>query len=65
MMNFEAIPNKQLNQIEQLSKELLAILNKAKLGDEAVTQALAKLAQEATAERQSRFDAVDTAYKGF
>ena len=64
-MNFESIPNKQLNQIEQLSKELLAILMKAKLGDEAVCKALAALAQEATAERQARFDAVDTDYKGF
>jgi hypothetical protein len=64
-MNFESTPNKQLNQIEQLSKELLAHQRRAKLGDEALCKALAALAEAATAERQARFDAVDTTYKGF
>jgi len=64
-MNFESANNKQLNQIEQLAKELLATLTKAKLGHEPICKALAELAREATAERQARFDAVDTAYRGF
>jgi hypothetical protein len=64
-MKFETINNKQLNQIEQLSKELLLVLTKAKLNNEPICKELAALAREATAERQARFDSVDTAYKGF
>jgi hypothetical protein len=64
-MNFESVNNKQLNLIEQLSKDLLAILTKAKLGDEPICKELAALAKDATTERQSRFDEVDTDYKGF
>jgi lipase chaperone LimK len=64
-MNFDALPNKQLSQIEQLAKELLTALTKAKLGDELICKQLAALVQEATTERQTRFDAADERYKGF
>ena len=64
-MNLEPIPNKQLHQIEQLAKELAAVLIKAKLQDEAICKALIELGKEASNERQSRFDESDTRFKGF
>jgi hypothetical protein len=64
-MNLEGVDKKQLSQIEQLAKELLAVLTKAKLDDETIIQELKALADAATAERQARFDESDNGYKGF
>lgn len=64
-MNFDSIQNKQLNEIEQLANALLALLVKAKMGDELITVQLRELAKEASAERVARFDGSDKQFKGF
>jgi hypothetical protein len=65
VMNLESIQNKQLQQIEQLAKDLHALLVKAKLSDEPVCKELAALVKDAAEERQSRFDGADNRFKGF
>jgi hypothetical protein len=64
-MNFDEVNNKMLMDIERLSKELLELLRKAKLGNEPFYKDLAKLIEETEVTRRARFDASDNGYKGF
>ena len=64
-MNLQAVQNKHLNQIEQLAKELLDVLTKAKMSDEPICAELRALAAEASTERQARFDEADTRFQGY
>jgi hypothetical protein len=64
-VNFEAVNNKQLQDIERLAKELLDALRKAKLNDDPFYKELAKLVEQTEVTRRARFDELDTGYKGF
>lgn len=64
-MNLEMAQNKHLHEIERLAKELLAMLTKAKLGNELICKELAALTKDATEERQARFDKVDNSFQGY
>jgi hypothetical protein len=64
-MNLENAQNKHLQEIERLTKELLTMLLKAKLGHELICNELAELSQKATKERQARFDKLDNQFQGY
>jgi hypothetical protein len=59
-LNFEGINSNHLGQIEQLSKQLIEILKRAKLGDEPICKALEMLEEQTEIERRKRFDDADT-----
>lgn len=64
-MNFENISDKQLALIEQLSRELLDVLRRAKFNDQPVYTELSQLEEESRKERQGRFDKDDQRYTGY
>ena len=53
-MTFKMIKSKQLNQIEQLAKQLLLVLSASEVGDQAIFQDLTVLAIETHHEQQLR-----------
>jgi Zn-dependent M16 (insulinase) family peptidase len=61
-MNFENVPQKHMNELELLVRELLAVMRKAKLQNESLEQALRQFEQELEDARRKRFDAVNSEY---
>lgn len=64
-MSFESVSPKHLNEIEQLTRELLTVLRKASLQNAPVVAALQQFENEVAQERRQRFDAVNPEYIGF
>ncbi len=64
-MNLETVDNKQLNRIEQLAKDLIEVMRKAKLAEEPIYKELSDMALQVATERRFRFDGTDEKYRGF
>jgi predicted nucleic acid-binding Zn-ribbon protein len=64
-MIIDTVTDKNLQELERLSKELLEAMRKAKVEDEMLTDALRRLNQEASDIRRSRFDAHSPEFRGF
>ena len=64
-MNFENIPQKHMNELELLVRELLAVMRKAKLQNESLEQALRQFEQELEDARRKRFDTANPEYHTF
>ena len=64
-MNLEAVPDKQLHEMERLAKELVEVMRKAKLRDEPLAEALHQLEIQAGNLRRARFDAANPDYRGY
>lgn len=64
-MNFEQVNNKQLQDIERLTKELMEAMRKAGQSDDPLYRDLAKMLERTEIERRARYDANDSGYKGF
>lgn len=61
-MDLDTISNKNLGDLERLSKELLALMRKTKLLDTPLAKLLYELENEAGKIRRARFDAEDSEY---
>lgn len=64
-MNVEAVSQKQLNELERLTRELLEAMRKAKLQNEPITESLRTLERELGELRRTRFDASYPQYQGY
>ncbi len=64
-VNLEPVSDKHLHEIERLSKELLALLRKAKLLDQPITPLLRELEAQAEKARRERFDETNSEYRGY
>lgn len=61
-MNLETISRKQLNDLEQQTRQLLASIRRAKLENNPLVEALQQLERELEQARHKRFDAVNSEY---
>ena len=64
-MNLENIPQKQLGELERLTREIQVALRKAKLQDEPLLEALRLFEQELGETRRKRFDNTNPEYRGY
>jgi hypothetical protein len=64
-MNLETVTDKQLQELERLTRELLDVMRRAKLLEQPLTGLLSTLEQEAGKVRRERFDSVDKEYAGY
>ena len=64
-MNLENIPQKQLSELERLTREIQVALRKAKLQDEPLLEALRLFEQELGETRRKRFDNTNPEYRGY
>ena len=64
-MNMESISDKNLGELERLSRELLVVMRKAQLADTTLATLLTTLETEAGELRRARFDAQDSQYSGY
>jgi hypothetical protein len=64
-MDLDQLTNKDLNDFERLSTELLAVITTAKWQDTLLTDLLEELQQQAAKLRRARFDADDTEFKSY
>ncbi|MBE2271901.1 MAG: hypothetical protein IAE80_26945 [Anaerolinea sp.] len=64
-MNLDGINQKDLNELERLTRELIAQMRKAKLTNEPLVDALAAFERELSDLRRERFDASNPGYKGY
>ena len=65
MMDLETVSDKHLHELEQLSRDLLAVMRKSKLLDTPLATLLYSLESQAGEVRRARFDKDDSAYSGF
>ena len=61
-MNFENVPQKHMNELELLVRELLAVMRKAKLQNEPLENSLRLFEQELEEARRKRFDTANSEY---
>lgn len=61
-MNLENIPQKHMNELELLVRELLAVMRKAKIQDDPLVESLRSLEQELGEARRARFDKANSEY---
>jgi hypothetical protein len=61
----ETVSDKHLHEMERLTKELLRVMQKAKLRDLPIVELLRQLESEAEKARRERFDAVNPGYRGY
>ena len=61
-MNFENVPQKHMNEMELLVRELLAVMRKAKLQNEPLENSLRLFEQELEEARRKRFDTANSEY---
>jgi hypothetical protein len=61
-MNLETISRKQLNALEQQTRQLLGTLKSAKLQSEPLFESLQQLARELEQVRHERFDETNSEY---
>ena len=64
-MNLEHIPQKQLNELERLAREIQVALRKAKLQDDPLLESLRQFENELSEMRRKRFDAANSEYRGY
>jgi hypothetical protein len=64
-MELETLSDKNLNELERLSRDLLAAIRKAKLSDSTLVNLLSTLERQAGEIRRARFDAGDSQYNGY
>jgi hypothetical protein len=64
-MNFDAVSDKDLHELERLTVELLKVMRKAKLQDQPLVELLRLLEQETGKVRRERFDAVNPEFRGY
>ncbi len=64
-MDFEAVSDKHLQEIERLAGELLAVLRQAKLQEDPINDALNQLRAQTGEVRRNRFDQSDREYKNY
>lgn len=64
-MNMDSVSDKNLGELERLSRELLAVMRKAQLADTPLATLLSTLESEAGEIRRARFDAHDSQYSGY
>ena len=64
-MELDALSDKNLNELERLSRDLLAAMRKAKLSDSTLVNLLSTLERQAGEIRRARFDADDSQYNGY
>ena len=64
-MNFDTVSDKQLHELERLTKELLEVMRKAKLLDQPLTEMLRQLESHAEKARRERFDEVNPEFRGY
>ena len=64
-MNLETVSDKHIQELEQLTKEILATLKKAKLLDHPITELLRSLEANAEQTRRTRYDAVNPEFQGY
>ncbi len=58
-MNLDNASQKQLNELEQLTRQMLVVLRQAKLHDEPLSKSLYELEQQLGDIRRQRFDAAN------
>ena len=64
-MNLENVSQKQLGELERLTREIQVALRKAKLQDEPLHESLRQLEQELSEFRRKRFDSENSEYRGY
>lgn len=64
-MNLETVTDKQLQEIERLTRELGLALRQAKLQDEPLAHELHQLELEAGKVRRERYDDANSQYRGY
>ena len=64
-MNFDTVPDKQLQHLERLTSELWAALKQAKLQDEPLTEEIYRLHQHLGNVRRERYDKEAKQYDGY
>lgn len=64
-MDLETISQKHLNELEVRISELLLLMKKAKVQDEALTAMLRQFESELGQARRDRFDGVTKEYSGY
>lgn len=64
-MNFDNVPNKNLNDIEQLLDALQAAMHKAGLKGEPINASLQEFKRELEQVRRARFDAANPQFSGY
>ena len=61
-MNLETISRKQLNDLEQQAKQLLVTIQKAKLENTSLIEALQQLEHDLGEARRTQFDSINTEF---
>jgi hypothetical protein len=64
-MNLEHVSQKQLGELERLTREMQDALRKAKLQDEPLLETLRLFEQELGELRRKRFDETNPEYRGY
>ncbi|HLV36814.1 MAG TPA: hypothetical protein VKY59_16945 [Spirillospora sp.] len=64
-MNLDTVSDKNLQELERLSRELLLLMRKANLKDDLLVEALYRLERQAGDLRRERFDAANQEYSGY
>jgi hypothetical protein len=64
-MELQTVSDKNLSDLERLSRELLVVLRKSKMLDTPLAEMLYSLENEAGNVRRARFDANDSEYHGY
>ena len=64
-MNLDTLSDKQLQELERLSKELLLVMRKSKLMGEPLAELLHQLEVESGEIRRERFDTANPEYSSY
>jgi hypothetical protein len=64
-MDFDLVTNKDLNELERVSSELLVLMGKARLKNTIVGEMLAEFVRQMGEVRRARFDVADSEYGSF
>jgi hypothetical protein len=64
-MNLDTVSDKNLQELERLSRELLLLMRKANLKDDLLVEALYRLERQAGDTRRERFDSANQEYSGY
>lgn len=64
-MNLETVPQKNLNELERLAREMQLLLRKSKLNNEPLAKLLSEFEAELSQLRRERFDAANPKYHSY
>jgi hypothetical protein len=64
-MSIETLSDKDLQELERLTRELIAVLRKAKMNDQPLAEMLYELETRAGNLRRERFDSSNPQYDGY